>query len=126
MGVFADFQKTNNIPDAQIMGVSRTLEKLEPEDRSLLLRRYQARKTEKKYDDENINASKKPKSGRGVSVHALDKARADTALPRKVRSKITKAVNTILKRRGKPEAKITDIFGKVTVAVGKTPVKKKK
>ena len=75
MGVFADFQKTNNIPDAQIMGVSRTIEKHEPEDRTLLLKRYQARKTEKKYDDESINASKKPRSGRGVSVQALIKAR---------------------------------------------------
>jgi shikimate 5-dehydrogenase len=126
MGVFADFQKTHNIPDAQIMGVSRAIEKHEPEDRTLLLKRYQARKAEKKYDDESINAAKKPRSGRGVSVQALIKARSDIPLPRKVRSKITKAVNTILKRRGKPEAKITDIFGKVTVTVGKTPVKKKK
>ena len=126
MGVFEDFQKSNNIPDAQIMGVSRTIEKHEPEDRALLLKRYQARKAEKKYDDESINATKKPRSGRGVSVFSLIKARSDIPLPRKIRSKITKAVNTILKRRGKPEAKITDIFGKVTVTVGKAPVKKKK
>jgi hypothetical protein len=125
MGVFADFLKNNNIPDAQLVGVSHNLEKLTPEDRTLLWRRAKARKTEKKYDDEGVNAAQKPRSGRGVSAQALNEARSDVPLPRKVRSKIMKTVNLILKRRGKPEAKITDVFGKVTVAVGKKVVKAK-
>jgi len=123
MGVFADFVAEKKLPDAQIIGVSNELERLTPSDRDLLLKRHEARKKEKKYDEENIG---KPKSGRGVTVLALNKARADQELPRKVRSKITAAINTILKRRGQEEVKVEQLFGKVQVAKGKAPAKGKK
>jgi hypothetical protein len=121
MGVFADFQKEKNLPDAQLTGVSRMLERLSPADRELLRKRQAARKAEKKYSEENLS---KPKSGRGITVQALGKARADQPLPRKIRSKIAKAVNTILQRRGQEQVKIDQIFGKVGVAKGKVQEKK--
>lgn len=124
MGTFANFLKDKKLVDAQIIGVSRILERLNPEDRETLRKRHVARKTEKKYDE--VGATKKPHSGRGVSAQALDKARADIPLPRKVRSKIAASINIILKRRGGAEVKQKDLFGEILVAKGKAPVKKKK
>lgn len=116
MSTFSDFLKSKNIPDAQLIGVSNQLERLTPADRELLRKREAARKGEKKYTEEGIA---KPRSGRGVKQETLVEAHAGKPLARKVRSKILKAVNTILKRRGQEEAKIDAVFGKGGVAVGK-------
>jgi len=113
MGVFSDFVKEKKLPDVQLIGVSGHQERLTPADRELLQKRRAARKAEKKYAEENIA---KPKSGRGLSQQALNKAHADQPLPRKIRSKIAAAVNTILERRGQEKAKTEQIFGKIGVA----------
>lgn len=123
MGVFSDFLQEKKLGDAQIVWVSRRLERLTPTDRELYLKRKRARKEEKKYEELELA---KPHSGRGVSKQALAKARADQPLPRKVRSKITAAINTILTRRGQEAATVEQIFGKVGVAKGAPPKKGKK
>jgi hypothetical protein len=120
MSTFSDFLKSKNIPDAQIIGVSNAAESLTPADRILLAKRAEARKAEKKYTEDNIE---KPRSGRGVKIESLTEAHEGKALPRKVRSKIVKAINTILTRRGQEAAKIDQIFGKGGLKVGKKPVK---
>lgn len=120
MGVFSDLLKSKNLPEAQILGVSRALEHLTPPDRDLYLKRRKARKEEKKYAEAG---AEKPRSGRGITSQSLAKASADRPLPRKVRSKIVKAINTILERRGQEKVKIEQVFGKIGVAKGAPPKK---
>ena len=74
---------------------------------------------DKKYAELNLA---KPTAGRGVSLHQVEAALEGRAQPRKVRSKLFKAVNEVLKVKKQPE--VTDfklLFEGQVVKKGKAP-----
>ena len=55
-------------------------------------------------------AAKKPHSGKKLTTPTLNKALAGQKLSNKAKKKVTRAVNAVLAKKGKGEAKVADLF----------------
>nr|PZM92381.1 MAG: hypothetical protein DIU72_06635 [Pseudomonadota bacterium] len=112
MGAFSEFIASKGIKDEEILAVSRRLETLRGKDRELLRLRARKRKSapQQSYAEAGIE---KPRSGRPLRPVDLEAARNDVPLPRKVRSKILRAVNALLSRKGGGEVTARELFGDV-------------
>ena len=131
MGTFQTFLTEKSITPKQIAITSRRIETLDETGRALMGKRFTKRTTketaDKKYAELNID--KPAQAGRGVSEKMVAAAAKDVAVARKVRSKILKAVNAILTKKGQPAADMKALFEGSKARVGKKPAtddKKKK
>ncbi len=123
MGTFKTFIDSKGIKPEELVFVSNSRERWGNDGRKLLSARAAKRRSpdnkDKKYAELNLA---KPKAGRGVSLHQVEAALAGKAQPRKLRSKLFKAVNEVLKAKKQPE--VTDfkaLFEGAEVKKGKAP-----
>jgi hypothetical protein len=107
MSKLSDFLTKHKIDPRRVIAVSRRLEGLRPEDRKIRLARVQAKAG---VDSAKELAAQKRRSGRALSGPAVRKALAGGKLPRRARGRLLRAVNTVLAKKSKVEAKPTDLF----------------
>jgi hypothetical protein len=122
MGTFKSFIEGKGITVEAVVGASGSVEHWGNEGRALLTARVAKRRgadKDKKYEELNL---KKPTLGRGVSAQQVEAAIAGKTQPRKVRSKLFRAVNRVLSAKKQPA--ITDfkvLFEGSEVKKGKKP-----
>lgn len=117
MSNLSDFLKDNNMTPEAIVTTSHAVEKLSPDQRTLLVARTNARRAKKTYAELSLE---KPKSrGRGVSAGNVARAMAGQKVPRLVRHKILRAVNATLLSQKKSEIDWRPLFGDVGSKKGK-------
>jgi len=123
MGTFKSFIDSKGIKNEELVWVSNSREAWGNDGRKLLSARTKKRRTadqkDKKYAELNLA---KPTAGRGVSLHQVEAAIEGKAQPRKVRSKLFKAVNEVLKAKKQPAvADFKLLFEGAEVKKGKAP-----
>jgi len=122
MGTFKSFIESKGITADSIVGVSGSLERWGNDGRALLSKRVAKRRgadKDKKYEELNL---KKPTLGRGVSAQQVAAAIEGKAQPRKVRSKLFRAVNQVLAAKKQPAvADFKLLFEGSEVKKGKKP-----
>ena len=123
MGTFKTFIEGKGIKADDLVGVSNSRERWGNDGRKLLAARTKKRRIaetkDKKYAELNLA---KPAAGRGVSLHQVEAALEGKAQPRKVRSKLFKAVNEVLKAKKQPEvADFKLLFEGAELKKGKAP-----
>jgi hypothetical protein len=127
MGTFKSFMESKGLTPQQLAITSKRIESLDAENRDLAQKRSLKRAAKdqatKKYDELGL---KKPNAaGRGVTSVQVSLAMAEKAVSRKVRSKILRAVNTILVKKGQPAADMKALFEGTKARAGAKPVAKK-
>jgi hypothetical protein len=124
MGTFQTFLSEKSITPRQIAITSRRIETFDDASRALMQKRWGKRKNKendkKKYAE--LDIGKPAQHGRGVSEKQIVAATKDLAVARKVRSKILRAVNVILTKKGQPAADTKVIFEGTKARAGKKPV----
>jgi hypothetical protein len=125
MGRLAEVMKEHSLTTAARVRASDGLEGHQEADTRLKERRLRKRQTKPDgtYAAENLA---KPRSGRGVSAKQAAAALEDRPLPRKVRSKVTRALNTLLAKKGQAALETAALFAGVPARVSakKDAVKK--
>ena len=121
MSTFKTFIDSKQITPDALVGMSSALEHWGNDGRALLSARVKKRRTQadKKYAELDL---KKPNAGRGVSAQQVAAAVEGKSQPRKVRSKLFRAVNAALQQ--KKQAAITDfklLFEGSELKKGKKP-----
>ncbi len=123
MGTFQTFLSSKSITPASIAITSRRIESFDETSRDLMGKRWQKRKTketaDKKYAE--LSIGKPAQHGRGVTEKQINLATKDVAVARKVRSKILRAVNAILTKKGQPAADMKVLFEGSPARAGKKP-----
>src|SRR6266480_984073 len=124
MSTFKTFIDSKQITSDALTGVSSAIEHWGNEGRALLNARTKKRRTQadKKYDELKLT---KPAAGRGVSAQQVEASIAGKSQPRKVRSKLFRAVNAVLQQ--KKQAPIADfklLFEGSEMKKGKKPKEK--
>lgn len=104
-----DFLSANEITTEQVIAESKAAEKLSSADRELYVKRSDARREKKKYDE--VEASKPAGLRRGVSKRTLQLALDGKPITRVNRKKITRAVERAL--AGKTDVDVLKLFGDV-------------
>ncbi|MGA9521452.1 MAG: hypothetical protein WBV82_08315 [Myxococcaceae bacterium] len=112
MGAFSEFLNQKGISVEQIIRASTSIETRHGRDRSLARERADMRRTgmERPYVDAGVE---KPRSGRSVSMRQVQAALSNQPLPPKVRGKLSRAVNAVLRRRNESEGAPASLFGEV-------------
>lgn len=128
MGTLKSFLDSKGITEQQLVTVSRRIETNDEPTRALLVKRAGKRRGKetatKKYAELDIA---KPKTlGRGVSHQQLSAAVNDRPVSKRVRTKILRAVNTVLGSKKDAAAEMKTIFEGVTARAGKKPKDEKK
>ncbi len=123
MGTFQTFLASKSITPKAVAITSKRIESFDETSRKLMGKRWNKRHTketaDKKYAE--LEIGKPPQHGRGVTEKQIAAAVKDSAVTRKVRAKILKAVNTILVKKGQPGADMKVLFEGVKARVGKKP-----
>lgn len=121
MGTFKSFIESKGIKTEDLVNVSNSREAWGNDGRKLLAARTKKRRTaaDKKYAELNLA---KPTAGRGVSAHQVEAALEGKTQPRKVRSKLFKAVNAVLEYKKQPVvADFKLLFEGAEIKKGKGP-----
>lgn len=128
MGTLKTFLDGKSITTQQLVETSRRIELLDGAGRTLLVKRVAKRKNKelaaKPYAE--LNLAKPKQLGRGVSEGQLTAALGDQAVSKKVRTKIHRAVNAILTKKGQGVADFKVLFEGTTAKAGKKPKEAKK
>lgn len=123
MGTFQTFLESKSITPKQIAITSRRVETFDEASRALMQKRWDKRYNketkDKKYAE--LNIGKPAQQGRGVTEKQVAAAAKDVPVARKVRSKILKAVNVILTKKGQPAADMKALFEGTKARAGKKP-----
>lgn len=123
MGTLKSFLESKKITAEQIHNTSKRIETWDADSRTLLVKRVAKRADKelaaKKYDE--LNLAKPTRMGRGVTVKQVNAASADVAVPRKVRTKILRAVNTILAAKKESAVDMKALFEGSKAKPGKKP-----
>lgn len=120
MGQFADFLSEKGLSPDQILRVSRRIESLRDADRALMRKRALKRRTSAGQSYEEANLAK-PRSGRPLRPGHLAAATGDQPVPGPVRTKLVRAVNQILQKKGQEPIRHPQLFGNVPSRQGKKP-----
>ena len=107
MSKLSDYLHKHKIDPRRILAASKHLEALRPEDRMIRLAREQAKAGDEKSKE---LAAKKQRSGRAVTRPLLHKALLGKPLTRRARARVVRAINAVLARKSKGEAKGADLF----------------
>lgn len=123
MGTFQSFAEASGITAQQIALTSRRVEAADEVSRALMMKRAAKRRGKetagKKYAELGID--KPAHLGRGVTEVQVNAALAEKPVARKVRSKILRAVNVILEKKGKPAADMKALFEGTKARAGAKP-----
>lgn len=123
MSTLQKFFEEKKLSAKHVAIASRRIEAFKEGDDALRSKRAAKRRNEpdKKYAELNLA---KPNLGRGVSEKAVAVAVAGKPVARKVRSKILRAVNTILASKKQPAVDMKALFEGAELRKGKTAEKK--
>ncbi|MBE2251931.1 MAG: hypothetical protein IAE78_20520 [Myxococcus sp.] len=128
MGTFKSFLESKKISSKQIHDTSKRIETWDADSRSLLVKRTAKRKNKelaaKKYEE--LDLKKPERMGRGVTAKQVEAAAAEVPVARKVRTKILRAVNTILTAKKETPVDMKALFEGSTARAGKKPKDAKK
>jgi hypothetical protein len=106
---FAQFLSDNGIDPRRVLSASRSIERLRPEDRALLLARRQVRKAEAG-SPESKEKPAKPRSGKPVTDPLLASAKAGKPISGAAKSRLLRAVNHVLEQKKKPAVQLKALF----------------
>jgi hypothetical protein len=98
------FLSDKKIDQRQLLSVSKDLESLRDEDRAIRLARR------KKGEGEEKKETKKPRSGKPITPVTLGKIFANKAVTGPTKTRVLRAVNTILERKKQPAVALADLF----------------
>jgi hypothetical protein len=115
MGKFEEVIRGAGLSAEHVLHRSATLERRGQEGRALAQARWKQRQLGEKKDYSGIA---RPPSGRGVSARQWEAALADRPLPAAVRSKLLRAVQAVLSRKGLPAVDAVGLFGAVPARPG--------
>ncbi len=128
MGTFSTFLSSKSITPKQIAITSKRIESFDEASRGLMQKRWDKRYNkdtkDKKYAE--LNIGKPAQHGRGVSEKQVVAASKDVPVARKVRTKILRAVNTLITKKGQPAVDMKALFEGTKARAGKKPVDEKK
>jgi hypothetical protein len=99
---FATFLADKKIDSRRLLAVSHSLESLQVEDRAIRL----AKRTKKEVAGEK----KKPRSGRPVTQRALNAATTGGTISGPMKTRILKAINSILEVKKLPVVDLKTLF----------------
>jgi hypothetical protein len=118
MGTFSQFLDEKKITPQMIVRISARLEASGKDGRKLLVSRAVKRRTDaqKSYADAGLA---KPPTDRGVSVSHIKQAVEDLPLPRKVRTKMVRALTALTAKKGGAALDAKAVFGEVPAKKGK-------
>ncbi len=123
MGTLKTFLDSKKISSKQIATTSKRIETWDATSRTLLVKRFDKRGDKelaaKKYSE--LEIGKPAQMGRGVSQKQVDAAIAETPVARKVRSKILRAVNTLLTAKKEAAVDMKALFEGTKHKAGKKP-----
>lgn len=123
MGTLKTFLDSKKISSKQIATTSKRIETWDATSRTLLVKRFDKRGDKelaaKKYSE--LEIGKPAQMGRGVSQKQVDAAIAETPVARKVRSKILRAVNTLLTAKKEAAVDMKALFEGSKHKAGKKP-----
>jgi hypothetical protein len=109
MSKFSDFLKTKKIDARRLVAVSKELEQLRPADRALKLLKTQAKAGDEKAKAK-LEPKVKPRSGRAITQPTLDAALAGAEVNGPAKTRILRAVNTLLTTKKVAEVTLKDLF----------------
>jgi hypothetical protein len=109
MSKLSDYLKTKKIDARRVLAASKDLEQLRPEDRALKLLKSQA-KAGNEAAKGKVDPKAKPRSGRAVSQPTIDAALAGEAVNGPSKTRILRAVNSILTTKKASAATLKDLF----------------
>jgi hypothetical protein len=105
---FAKFIASKKLDQRRIIAVSRKLERLQPEDRLIRLKKRQARGGE---GGENApKETRKPRSGRPVTQRALAAAMGGGEVSGPTKNRILRAVNYLLEQKKQEKIDLRALF----------------
>jgi len=107
MSKLSDFLTKHKIDSRRVLAASHHLETLQAEDRRIRLARVNAKAG---VESAKELAAQKRRSGRPLSGPAIRKALSGGKLPRRARGRLLRAVNAVLAKKSKVEAKPSDLF----------------
>ncbi len=123
MSMFSDFLSEHSLSADDVVKRSKAIETLSTADRALLVKRSDARREKKSYDELKLD---KPKAyGSGVTDRTMKQAVEGQPIPRISRKKITRAVNSLLVSAKKSEVEWRALFADAPARKGKAPKGKK-
>ena len=101
------FLNENKIDTRRLLATSRQIERLRPGDRAIKLKQSQARKSEDGKKPEGLD---KPRSGRPVTERGLRTALAGESVSGPQKTRILRAVNTVLEQKKKDAVGLHQLF----------------
>jgi hypothetical protein len=105
-----DFLKAQKIDPRRILVASTELERLRPEDRAIRLAKRTARKSEDQAKKKEGLAAKKPRSGRAVTIEAIQAAFAGKTISGPQKTRILRAVNHVLEQKKLEKIELVALF----------------
>ncbi len=117
------FLTDKKIDQRQLLIVSKRLESLKPEDRTIRLAKRRGAKAEG--DDKKAKETRKSRSGKPVNLSVLAKIFAEKPIAGPTRTRVLKAVNAILERKKQEKVELSAIFDLANKIARKKPVAKK-
>jgi hypothetical protein len=105
----SDFLKKNKMDARRLISVSKGLEALQVEDRKQKSLRAKV-KGGKASDEEKEKAKAKPRSGKAVTPPTLDRALKGETVPGPAKTRILRAVNSILETKKKTAVALKELF----------------
>jgi len=118
------FLTSKKIDRRQLLSVSKDLEGLTPEDRSIKLKKRRGKGEGASEADKG--EKRKPHSGRAITAPTLAKILADKPVTGPTKTRVLRAVNAILVRKKQAEAQLADIFDLTQKAIKRKPAKAEK
>ena len=122
MGTFKSFLESKKITSKQVQDTSKRIETWDAASRTLLVKRVAKRQNKelatKKYAE--LELKKPERMGRGVTLKQIDAAAAEVPVARKVRTKILRAVNTILAAKKETAVDMKALFEGTKHRAGKS------
>jgi hypothetical protein len=106
---FSEFLTAQKLDPRRVAAASRELEKLRPEDRSIRLKKRQAKASEAT-PAEGAPPPAKPRSGRPVTAPLLSKALEGKPLPSPGKTRLLRAVNRLLEQKKKEPVQLKALF----------------
>lgn len=105
-----EFLKEKKLDPRRVLSASAKLEALQPEDRAIRLAKRKARKSEDGGKKKEGLAAKKPRSGRPLTRRALDAALQGKPISGPAKTRVLRAVNSLLEQKKQEPAILTALF----------------
>jgi hypothetical protein len=107
---FAKFIVSKKLDKRRILAVSRRLERLQQEDRTIRLNKRRARGAAGEGAEGAPKETRKPRSGRPVTHRALEAALSGGELSGPTKTRILRAVNYLLEKKKQEKIDLRTIF----------------